>query len=112
MHITPVSELPDGKIRLECYPAPAGKNYSFSVKKEHADEFVKEYNEQSSRLNKMGLAFTLLGALSGYRTVGKDTLSKIFSGIPVGAVIGFLSAAAISCNRKDKLMDRYGVESI
>ena len=60
----------------------------------------------------MGIVFTLLGALGGFRTMGKDTLSKILNGIPIGAVIGFLSAAAISHHYKDKLMDKYGAESI
>ena len=108
----PVSELPNGRIRLEYYPAPEWQNYSFSIKKEYADEFVKEYNLQNKRLNKMGIVFTLLGALGGFRTMGKDTLSKILNGIPIGAVIGFLSAAAISHNSKDKLMEKYDVRSI
>jgi len=111
MRIVPAAELSNGRIRLEYYPAPAGKRYSFSIKKEYADEFVKEYNLQNSRLNKMGIALTLLGALGGFRSMGKDIFTKIFNGIPIGAIVGFLTAVAISHNRKDKLMSRYDVES-
>lgn len=111
MQITLGAELPDNKIRLNYVQSPHKPSNLpiYSINRNKADEFVRKYNTQSSNLNKLGIGLTVLGALGGYHFIGKNFFSKIIKGVPIGAIAGFLTGAAISRFQKNRLMEEYGV---
>ena len=84
---------------------------SYVIQKENADEFVQKYNKQPQKLKKFSvittLSTTLVGVIAGIKK--KNLLNGIIFSI-IGMLTGIILSAAFSHNKKDKLMDEYGVK--
>jgi len=84
---------------------------SYEIQASKADEFVSRYNEQSSKLKKVTLLSVIISTLFG-GTIGASLKGKFWfpAGLLTGIFTGLGIGAAISSNKKNKLMDEYGVK--
>ena len=84
---------------------------SYAIKTSKADEFVSKFNEQSSNLKKVTVLSVIISSLF-VGIIGSNMKGKFWMpiGILSGIFAGFGIGAAISSNKKNKLMDEYGVK--
>lgn len=84
---------------------------SYEIQASKADEFVSKYNEQANKLKKVTLLSVIISTLFG-GIIGSSLKGKFWlpAGILTGMLAGFGIGAAISSNKKNKLMDEYGVK--
>lgn len=102
-------------VRLDFRKSPDKPDYtpSYIIEKSKADEFVKQYNEQETKLINITLltsgVFAALGWLASRHK--SNWLWKIFS-IPAGIIAGAGIGAFISSHTKSHLMDKYDVKEM
>ena len=84
---------------------------SYEIKSSKADEFVAKYNEQSAKLKNVTILSVIISTIFG-GMIGANMKGKFWfpAGIISGIFAGFGIGAAISSNKKNKLMDEYGVK--
>ena len=102
-------------VRLDFRKSPDKPEYtpSYIIEKSKADEFVKKYNEQETKLFNFTIissaVFAGLGWLASRHK--SNWLWKIFS-IPAGIISGATVGAMISSHNKSNLMDKYNVKEM
>lgn len=91
----------------------AGYMPSYQIKTVNADEFVTKYNNQSSFLKKMTVAFVgLFAMVGGYWGIKSNRNFMKPLGIILGALSGLGIGAMISKKVRNNLMDKYEVKDI
>ena len=110
--------LENGRVRLDYKSSPnkPSRVPSYTIAENKADEFVSKYNFQADDLHKLTTACTVGGGLGGGILAvknlprGKSQLLAMVLGVPTGLLSGTLTSAIISYEKKNNLMDKYGVE--
>ncbi len=110
--------LENGRVRLDYKSSPnkPSRVPSYTIAENKADEFVSKYNFQADDLHKLTTACILGGGLSGGILAvknlprGKSQLLATVLGVPTGLLSGALTSAIISYEKKNNLMNKYGVE--
>lgn len=109
----------NNKVRLDFRNSPDKPNNipSYEIESSKADEFVKEYNNQTESLHKMTNTIMGLSGIIGLTATVKFLLfsqqNRILKGIAsfISAVFaGALISIAVSADKKNKLMDKYDVQ--
>lgn len=102
-------------VRLDFRKSPDKPEYtpSYIIEKSKADEFVKEYNDQETKLiNLTILTSSIFATLSWLASRHKNNwLWKLFS-IPAGIIAGAGLGAIIASHNKSSLMDKYNVKEM
>ncbi len=111
--------LENGRVRLDYKSSPnkPSRVPSYTIAENKADEFVSKYNFQVDDLHKLTTACTVGGGLGGWlvaiKKAASGSKSQFFAtvlGLPIGILAGTLVSAIISYEKKNNLMDKYGVE--
>ena len=109
----------DNKVRLDYKSSPTkpANTPAYIIDKEKADEFVKEYNTQTKKLQKITFVTILLGGIMGAlaprKTPSKlNKILKTFITTLSGVIAGAIVSAVISYKKKNNLMNRYDVYKI
>jgi hypothetical protein len=99
-------------VRLDFRKSPdkPENSPSYKIEKNKADEFVKKYNNQESKLVRYtNLAVALWAVIGWGISIYKRSLKMALLWVPAGILAGLGIGAAISNNKKNDLMNKYNV---
>ena len=104
--------IDNNRVRLDfCKSPDRPKNPpTYEIEKTKADEFVKKYNNQDSKLVRNTNFVIALMAIGGWAiSIYKHSLKMALLWVPAGLLAGIGVSAAISSHKKNNLMDEYKV---
>jgi hypothetical protein len=104
--------IDNNRVRLDFRKSPATPNNlpSYEIEKSKADEFVRKYNNQESKLMRNTNLAVAGFAIAGWSvSIWKRSLKMAFLWVPAGILAGLGIGALISARQKNNLMDKYQV---